>query len=164
MTPEDRAGSILQAARDLAPAYGFDRVDPALILAQAAHETGGFDSSLIRQTNNAFGLKHPKQRPTKSIGATANNYATFSTLRDGVEDYLMRQKYFRIPNTSDPVAYVDATFASGYAEDPAYKAKWLATYGTDGFAELPTVTVERAAVPLWPILLIGGAALFARSK
>lgn len=164
MTPTNRAALILEAATDLRDQYGFGLVDPNLVLAQSAHETGGFDSSLVVETNNAFGLKFPAQRQTTATGHTANNYGIFNSLADSVADYYMRQRNFHIPNTADAQTYVDATFSSGYAEDPSYKQKWLRTYYEDGYAELPSVNVVRAAVPFWPILLIGGAALIQAHK
>jgi len=130
--PQAIRNNVLQSLTDMMPHYGFDKVDPLLILSESQLETGNFASSLVTTTNNCFGMKFPTVRATTATGHTANNYAIYNSVADSVQDYLMRQANFHIPNTADPVAYIAATVASGYAEDPHYPEKWMAVYQDNG--------------------------------
>jgi len=123
-----RKALIIDAINQLRPVHGYDLVPVNLILAQSALETGHWTSNLIETVNNAFGMKHPRVRPTTSAGATSAGFAIYPDLCNSVEDYLLRQKNFNIPNTANPVEYITATVNSGYAEDPNYASKWLALY------------------------------------
>lgn len=123
-----RRDLIIDAINQLRPVHGYSLVPVNLILAQSALETGYWDSNLIANYNNAFGMMHPAQRPSTSAGAVSAGFASYADLCNSVEDYLLRQKYFNIPNTPDARTYVRATVDSGYATDPAYADKWLAVY------------------------------------
>lgn len=103
--------------------YGYSRVPVRYFYAQAWLETGGFSSAVFLGNCNAFGLKEPRIRPTTAVG-TARGHAVFLSLADCVEDYFLRQRYFRIPN--DRARYIAATVASGYAEAPGYADAWRA--------------------------------------
>lgn len=124
LTPLQRKNEVYSAILIFLPVYHFEKVDPLLILAQSVHETQNFTSPLVVNYNNAFGMKQPTQRPTTSQGPTSNNYATYATLADSVEDYFMRAREFGMPNTEDPVEFVNATVESDYAEDPNYVNAW----------------------------------------
>lgn len=135
MNAQERAAAVLQAIQALAPYYGYTAVEPSLILAQAAYETGHFTSRLIVEDNNAFGMRQPQQRPNVSDGPGASGFATYSDLFASVQDYFLRQQYFRVPNVSG-AAYVDATIASGYNTSPQYRATWLQVW--DRYRDDPT--------------------------
>lgn len=150
MTPAERLQHVQDAAYEFAPVYGFAHLDPALVVAQAKHETGNFTSDLVERANNAFGMKHPSRRETTSTGPNANGYATYDTLEDSVRDYFLRQRNFGIPDTSDAPTYIAATVASGYAEDPSYAGKWWNTY--EAMEDMP-----QSESPQMASLLIPGA-------
>lgn len=119
----DYAAHIAAVWDRYAPAMGYGSVPAAVIVAQARLETGNFTSAIFRENRNAFGLKLPKVRPTLATGE-ARGHATFASVDDSVRDYMLRQRAFNIPNTSDAAQYISATVRSGYAEDPAYARKW----------------------------------------
>lgn len=136
MTPDEIAAALRAILAARLPAYGFGTLDPVIPLAQAAHETGGFTSSLlIDGSNNAFGMKVPHSRPFVGFGSgiydsDGSEFAAYPSIRESVEDYLIRQRVFDIDEAyaADPraITYMTATFASGYATDPAYLEKWSA--------------------------------------
>lgn len=144
--------------------FGFSNVDPMLILSQAQHETGNFRSDLLLSTDNAFGMKFPRVRQTTAVGED-NGYAVYDTLADSVTDYLMRQRNFNIPNTADPVAYIEATVASGYAGDPDYGEKWAAVYAGNAGVDVSQFEPQQAGVgggAVW--VLVGALVLNEMSK
>jgi len=55
-----------------------------LITAQAAHETGGFTSSIYRNNNNAFGMKYAGQNTARG---EKNGYAYYNTVYESIQDY-----------------------------------------------------------------------------
>lgn len=135
MNPVQRRAEVLANIVGFAGPMGYDLVDPHLILAQADLESGGFTNRLSVEGNNVFSMKMPRVRPTTAIGTmTAEGgaeFARYASLADAVRDYFMRQRYFNVPNTADPVAYMVATAESGYAVDPEYVMKWAQRAGLD---------------------------------
>jgi flagellum-specific peptidoglycan hydrolase FlgJ len=112
---------------------GFSEVPADVMLAQSMHETDAWTSNMLLQTNNAWGMMRPKQRQTTAIGGyqtPEGEFAVYSDVYSSTLDYLIRQSQPRnhIPNTSDPLEYMQATVASGYATDPNYLKKWIARY------------------------------------
>lgn len=126
--PEDRAAAIMTAAYYLGPLYGYVDLDPLLVLAQSAFETGDFTSRLIVEQKNAFGMRQPEVRETTSIGEGPTGFATYATLADSVEDYFMRQRYFAVPDSMLAETYIQRTLASGYSSETHYAAAWLNKY------------------------------------
>lgn len=160
MDAADRGAAVLANAVGFGPAYGYSMLDPALVAAQSAHETGNFSSELLIRTNNAFGMKHPAIRDTTSTGPDAHGYAIYPSIAASVADYFLRQQAFRIPDTDNAADYIAATVASNYAEDPRYAEKWAATYGV--FQSDPQSHSDTyASVSPW--LLIGAVSLIALS-
>lgn len=98
---------------------GFREDTARLIVAQAAHETGGFTSSVFRIYNNPFGMKHPSIRKTTSLKAvTALKYASYSDLQSAAQDFRywwlarnMPERFVSIPE------YVTTLKNKGYFED-----------------------------------------------
>ena len=166
MTAAERRNETLAALVMYAGPLGFDQVDPHLMLAQADLESGGFTSELCREANNAWGMMFPRVRPTTATGQTPANegaFAVYANLAEGARDYLMRQRYFNVPNTSDPVAYMTATVASGYATDPDYLTKWAdrANVPTPADVPAPTENASGGASLFVPLMLV---ALWAGSR
>jgi len=155
MTPDQRGTALFFAILDFAPAYGFDAVDPYLILAQSSLETGGFTSRRIVEDNNAFGMRDPEQRETRSLGPGPGGFATYATLEDSVQDYFMRQRYFNVLNTANAEAYVDSTMSEPYPyaeEGSGYIDAWLGLYAdaADGGTEDYAWTVLLDPVDIYP--------------
>jgi flagellum-specific peptidoglycan hydrolase FlgJ len=107
---------------------GYFNLDPDIVLAQSILETGWFKSRLASEQNNIFGMMQPRKRPTTSTGAGPSGFATYATIADSVEDYFLRQRYFKIPDSPDAETYIRATKDSGYATDPQYVDKVLRVY------------------------------------
>jgi len=125
----EKRNAVLAAIMDLKPVYGYANVPDDLVLAQSALETGWWTSNLCVTYNNCFGMMHPNQRDTVSLGPTeTGRFATYPDIFASVQDYFMRQEYFGIPGTSSASEYIAATVASGYATDPNYAKKWNDVY------------------------------------
>ena len=107
---------------------GYFTLDPDIVLAQAVLESGWFRSRLASEQNNIFGMMHPRKRPTTSTGAGPSGFATYGSIADSVDDYFLRQRYFKIPDSPDPETFARSVVASGYAEDPKYLSKWMSVY------------------------------------
>jgi flagellar protein FlgJ len=135
---------FLPHARKAAEALG---IEPRLLLAQAALETGwgkSIDADSAR-SNNLFGIKAGAGWQGPSVSRWTLEHA------DGVA--LRRQERFRaypdtgasfadyveligsspryaaaLEHSTDSQAYAHAVAAAGYATDPAYASKWLAIY------------------------------------
>lgn len=90
---------------------------PAIVHAQAYHESAGYTSHLFGHNRNLFGMKHPGSRVTTSLGAVGG-YAYYATWTDSVIDYgLWFQTYASKCQTEDDVYKV---LDSLYAEQPGY--------------------------------------------
>lgn len=90
---------------------------PAIVHAQAYHESGGFKSHLFGHNRNLFGMKHPGARVTTSLG-DVGGYAYYATWTDSVVDYgLWFQTYAAKCKTEDDVYKV---LDKLYAEQPGY--------------------------------------------
>lgn len=63
-------------------------IEPLFLLSIAAHETGEFSSNVFKNNNNLFGMRHPSQRQTLSLG-DKNGYAYYSSLEDSVKDFML---------------------------------------------------------------------------
>jgi hypothetical protein len=65
---------------------GFQNGLARMIVAQSAHETGNFTSTVYKANANPFGMRLPKKRPTTAIGENLF-HAKYSNLDDAVTDY-----------------------------------------------------------------------------
>lgn len=90
-----------------------------LLIAQAIHETGNFQSRLFLQQNNAFGMKIPRIRKTLNVGQDPDGgFATFISLEDSVKDMLLYLDHFKIPlDIDDPFKYAKILKDKNYFED-----------------------------------------------
>jgi flagellum-specific peptidoglycan hydrolase FlgJ len=102
-------------------------VPPAMIrimLAQAVHETGNFQSPVFRFNNNAFGMKRPRIRKTLDLNGSSNDllaipeFAVFKNVEDSARDMLLYFDHFGVSmNFTDPFDYVQTLKSKGYFED-----------------------------------------------
>jgi flagellum-specific peptidoglycan hydrolase FlgJ len=53
--------------------------------AQSAHETNGYTSKLLKDNNNAFGMKYAHQSLAKG---SKNGYAYYDSLKDSINDFV----------------------------------------------------------------------------
>ena len=100
------------------------KVSARLPLAQASIESANFTSNIFKSLNNMFGMMQPAGRAaaglTRSVGPSANGFATFASPFDAIWDYLM---WLKVMGLNDDAA-LDRHLASGkYAADPRYYAK-----------------------------------------
>jgi flagellar protein FlgJ len=127
-------------------------VEPKLLLAQAALETGWGRAVPQRgeqeSANNLFGIKAGSQwpgarveqwtlehvagvdsrqlEPFRAYGSTAESFADYVDLIATARRYAGA-----LAKARDPEAYAHAVTAAGYATDPKYAQKWLAIYHGD---------------------------------
>lgn len=77
-----------------------------ITIKQALLETGHFKSNIFQNNNNCFGMKHPRQRETTSLGGK-NNHAYYVDWVSSVKDFELWQKDFiQRNNISDSLSYV----------------------------------------------------------
>lgn len=124
-------------------------LDPKLLMAQAALETGWghfiVSDSQGNSSNNLFNIKSPKHYDGDSVVIKTTEYLantpikmtasfkSYPTLEHSFQDYLdLIQGNARykeaVANAHDPKAYADALQKAGYATDPEYANKILAIY------------------------------------
>lgn len=92
---------------------------PHIVLAQMKLESGHYQSKLAKENNNYFGMKHPRQRLTMSMGEK-NGYAHFRSWAYSILDYALWQK--RYAYDLDEQEYLQK-IGSVYAEDEEYIRK-----------------------------------------
>jgi uncharacterized FlgJ-related protein len=93
---------------------------PHIAFAQAILESGNFTSNRFRKTNNAFGMKVARSRPT-TCSREHTGHAYYDDWRLSVQDYALYQAaYMRKARTEDE--YYDRLDGS-YAGDPTYVEK-----------------------------------------
>jgi len=133
-------------------------VDPKLVLAQAALETGWGQHA---PNNNLFGIKGPgPAQQTWEVGADGKPYQTSATFKayktpgESFDDYghLLQNnsRYAPVLAAKDLPGQIGAMGASGYATDPHYADKLTSIVGqlpeldTTDSANQPTVTAQNA--------------------
>lgn len=92
---------------------------PHIVLAQMKLESGHYQSKLAKENNNYFGMKHPRQRLTVSLGEK-NGYAYFRSWAYSILDYALWQK--RYAYDLDEQEYLQK-IGNVYAEDEEYIRK-----------------------------------------
>ena len=92
---------------------------PHIVFAQMRLESGNFKSSLSQSNNNFFGMGHPQQRVTTSMGKN-NGYATYKNWALSVVDYGLWQRRYASGLTEDEYY---ALLKDKYAEDDNYVPK-----------------------------------------
>ena len=92
---------------------------PHIVLAQMKLESAYFESKLAKENNNYFGMKHPRQRATMSMGEK-NGYAHYRNWAYSILDYALWQK--RYAYELNEHQYLQK-IGGVYAEDDAYVRK-----------------------------------------
>lgn len=92
---------------------------PHIVLAQMNLESGYYQSKLAKDNNNYFGMKHPRQRVTVSLGEK-NGYANYRNWCYSILDYALWQKRYAYNLSEDE--YLEKC-GKNYAEDKKYIEK-----------------------------------------
>ena len=66
------ASAQVREIDSIATARGLAPFTVKLLIAHARVESGNFTNNLTTKYNNLFGMKHPRQRPTMSVGPVAS--------------------------------------------------------------------------------------------
>lgn len=141
--PERFTQAMLPYAEKAAAQLG---VDPKLLVAQAALETG-WGQSLTRagHGSNLFGIKasaswqgEVQTHPTTEVynGQTMRQQASFrayDSIEQSFDDYvrLIQARYSGAANAQSPQEYADSLASGGYATDPNYSQKVMSIYHGD---------------------------------
>src|SRR5690606_28840288 len=141
-------------------------VDPRLLVAQAALETG-WGASIPRRadgrsTHNLFGIKAgaswrgekagawtlevvggvPERRRAdfRAYDSVAESFADSADVIEGLPRYAEARRC-----AADPESYARAVADAGYATDPEYADKWLAVYRSEPIARAAATEVTQSA-------------------
>lgn len=155
-SPEDFVASVYPAAVRVAEKLG---VDPAVLVAQSALETG-WGQHMIKGQNgepsfNLFGIKADHRWQGESVDVWTTEYVNgravkeqapfraYNSFEESFDDYLGfiqdQSRYAgALAVADDPGQYPKALQAAGYATDPAYADKIQRIYQSD--------TVQRARI------------------
>lgn len=91
---------------------------PTVVMKQAIAESGWFRSDMYLTTNNLFGMRFPKVRPTNAVDIY-KGYAVYNHWMDSVIDYKIWQEFcFKTPIYSEEQYY--SLLAKSYAVSPNY--------------------------------------------
>lgn len=90
-----------------------------IALAQMKLESGYYQSDLAKNNNNYFGMKHPAQRATVSMGSKGG-YAYYRNWAYSILDYALWQKRYAYDLTEDEYL---KKIGRVYAEDERYIRK-----------------------------------------
>lgn len=151
-SPAEFVSALLPQAKAAAESLG---VDPRLLLAQAALETGWGRAMPHKDgasSHNLFGIKAGKSWNGTSVehmtlehenGVTAPQRASFRAYASAAEsfgDYVKlisgSQRYAAaLEHGGDAETYARGVTEAGYATDPEYADKWLAIYNGDRLAQ-----------------------------
>lgn len=92
---------------------------PEIVLAQMKIESGNYQSRVAKKNNNYFGMRHPAQRLTVSLGQK-NGYARYRNWAYSVIDYGLWQRRYAYNLTEEEYL---TKLSNTYAEDPNYVSK-----------------------------------------
>ncbi|GAB2593583.1 flagellar assembly peptidoglycan hydrolase FlgJ [Nitrincola alkalisediminis] len=135
-SPDEFVSALLPLAENVAQELG---VDPKVLLAQAALETG-WGRFVIEGSHNLFNIKADRRWDGDRVSvstleyrqgqaqremASFRSYANYEeSFRDYVDFLKTNPRYQQaLQNTSNPSAYLRELQAAGYATDPAYAKK-----------------------------------------
>jgi len=145
-------------------------IEPRLLLAQAALETGWGASTPQhpdgRSANNLFGMKASDGWQGGRVahwtmehlgGATARKrevFRAYDHAADSFADYVGliggSPRYAKaLEHSSDPEAYARAIGAAGYATDPDYATKWLSIYHGERLGDALRGLNSDTPEPIW---------------
>lgn len=97
----------------------FNHPYPEVLIAQARLETSLYTSLIYTANNNLFGMRHPRIRPTTSLGSRYK-HAKYEHWTDSVDDYMLWYEYHQ-HRLED--CYYSFLKGIGYAEDKYYIKK-----------------------------------------
>lgn len=103
------------------------------LFAQAIHETGKFSSNVFLNAMNSFGMRIAGKRAQNNIGVLETKqgkYAVYSSVADSWRDRINLDFFNKTAppqEIADIPRYIQEVARKGYATDPAYVQKWLAT-------------------------------------
>lgn len=151
-TPKDFVKAIWPAAKNFAKELG---VDPKVLIAQAAHETG-WGKHIIKDNNdqssyNLFNIKGGGSWQKGQANVLTTEYIDgkpvkvnepfrqYQSISESFQDYVSliknNQRYQNaILNSNSPDKYMAALQQAGYATDPSYANKVMAIYHGDSLA------------------------------
>jgi len=154
--PEEFVNALWPHAQEASAELG---VDPKLLLAQAALETGWGKTMATRGDNghsyNLFGIKADRHWTGKHVTARTVEYVDGSAIRDraafrAYDDYAESFRDYvqflkanpryatALEHADDPRQFMTSLQKAGYATDPGYARKVLSIYeGHQAFAKLP---------------------------
>lgn len=92
---------------------------PHIALAQMKIESGNYQSNISKTNNNYFGMRHPAQRLTVSLG-NKKGYARYRNWAYSILDYALWQRRYAWNLTEEEYL---TKLSNTYAEDPNYIAK-----------------------------------------
>lgn len=92
-----------------------------ILLKQAILETGNFTSTVFKENNNLFGMKHPYIRKTTSLG-TNRNHAVYENWVESVKDYIYWLDFHK-ERSRDMIDYYKFLVQVNYATDENYIKK-----------------------------------------
>lgn len=146
-TPAQFVTALLPEATAAAAALG---IEPRLLLAQAALETGWGRAVMQRggeSAHNLFGIKAGAPWSGSTVdhwtlehadgvaGPQRERFRAYESTAESFADYVdligTARRYSAALEAGNPEAYARAVTEAGYATDPAYADKWLAIYHGD---------------------------------
>lgn len=153
-TPEEFIRRLTPYARQAAAELG---VDPKILVAQAALETG-WGKAVIRHTNgasshNLFGIKADNRWQGDRVSVTTleyhrgvaekhrANFRSYSGFKESFDDYvqfLKRNGRYQtaLGNSGDAYEFIKSLQEAGYATDPKYAEKVIRIFEQDDFADV----------------------------
>ena len=151
-TPDSFVRRYAAEARAAAEELG---IDPKLLLAQAALETGWGASLPVtedgRPSHNLFGIKAGSSWGGQRVGRWTLEYTdgvaerrqesfrAYASSEDSFADYVSlvkdNERYADARDAADSESYAKSLLAGGYATDPAYLDKWMSIYHGDTLGE-----------------------------
>lgn len=144
----DFVNSMGPLAQQVGAQYG---IDPRVILAQSALETG-YGTKV--SGNNYFGIKGPgqvlntREQGSNGLYSTQQSFKAYPSAAASMADWahLVSNHYPGVAGASSPTDAFKALKAGGYASDDAYVPKLNST-----LAQLPTASTRSVPVPLAPL-------------
>lgn len=92
---------------------------PHIAMAQMKLESGHYQSKLAKENNNYFGMRHPRQRTSVSLG-DKNGYAKYRGWAYSILDYALWQRQYARNLTEEDYL---TKLSNSYAEDEKYVEK-----------------------------------------
>jgi len=121
--------SLDQEIYEAALSKGFSPTAAKLVVAQARHETGNYNSNVFKLNNNLFGMKYVKQplalQGSPSPKSEGGFYAKYNSVGDSVKDLIDRNYTItrggvtpeQLKNATDSLDFATKLKARGYYGD-----------------------------------------------